>query len=135
MNSITLLGRLGKDPEVKFLNNGNAVAKFSLATTRKWKDKQTGEAKEKTEWHQCTAWGKTGELIAEYFSKGDMILLEGALEYNEWEKEGVKITSAQINVSGFHFVGSKGDAKEAPQKQAPRAPSQQQEAYGDDVPF
>lgn len=106
MNKIFLMGRLGKDPETKYLPSGTACVKFSLATSRKWKDPKTGDMQEKTEWHKIVAWGKQGETLAQYVHKGDQLLVSGELRYSEWnDNEGNKRTSAEIHLQEFDFVG------------------------------
>lgn len=102
MNSITLLGRIGRDPETRTFENGS-VTSFSLATSESFKDKN-GDRQEKTEWHNVSFWGKQGELIAKYFKKGDPILMNGKLTYREYEKEGVKRTISEVIGQGFEFV-------------------------------
>ncbi len=111
MNEVRIMGRLGKDPELKELSNGNKVCNFSVATSKKWTDKKTGEKKEKTEWHNCVAWQKPAELIAEYFSKGDGILVMGELETRNWQDDNnVKRYATEVLVSGFEFLpGSRTD--------------------------
>lgn len=103
VNKATVLGLLGRDPESK-----NGAVKLSVATTEKWTDKQ-GAKQERTEWHRCTAFGKTGELIAKFFSKGKPIYLEGRLQTSSYDKDGQKHYSTEIIVSEFKFVpGGKG---------------------------
>jgi len=113
------MGRLGNDPETRQVNE-TSVTSFSLATTQKYKDKET------TQWHRVTAWGKQGEVIAKYVKKGQRLLLEGRVEYQEYEKDGVKRQSTNIVLESFHFIetgaNSTGDSE----------PAKPQE---DDVPF
>ena len=99
MNRIQLMGRLGNDPETRQVNE-TSVTSFSLATTQKYKDKET------TQWHRVTAWGKQGEVIAKYVKKGQRLLLEGRVEYQEYEKDGVKRQSTNIVLESFHFIES-----------------------------
>ena len=114
MNSITLIGRLGQDPEIKTLTNGTTVCKFSLATSEKWKDKQSGEMKEKTEWHRIVAWGKQGDVIGQYVKKGQQFALTGQLKYSDWnDKDGNKHTSAEIHLKEFDFIGNKSSSEPA----------------------
>jgi single-strand DNA-binding protein len=110
MNKAVLMGRLGGDPEVRYISGGEtSVTRFSVATSEKWTSK-SGEKQERTDWHRCDAWGKTGELIAEYLGKGDQILLEGRIRVDQYERDGEKRTGVSIRVDRFHFVGSKGDS-------------------------
>lgn len=106
MNSVHLFGRLGKDPEVRYTAGGTAVCKFSLATSSKYKDKET------TEWHNLVAWGKLAEVIGQYLAKGQQAIFHGRLTYNTWEKDGVKRTTAEVVVDQMWFVGSPGERKQ-----------------------
>jgi single-strand DNA-binding protein len=109
VNKVILLGRFGKDPEIRYTPSGTAVANFSIATSQQWKDKDTGEKKEKTEWHKIVAWRRQAELMGEFFSKGDQIYIEGRLETRSWEPDdGVKRYITEIIMESFAFVGSTG---------------------------
>jgi len=99
VNKVILLGRIGQDPETKDVN-GTTLCKFSVATSNKWKDKQ-GEQQEKTEWHNIDAWGKVGEVIAQYFSKGSEIYLEGELNYSKVDDKYY----TNIKLTNFSFTG------------------------------
>ena len=91
INKVILIGRLGRDPEIRYTPNGDAVANFSIATSENWKDKNTGEKKEKTEWHRLVAFRRLAEIIGEYLTKGSQIYIEGKLQTREWDdKEGNK---------------------------------------------
>lgn len=89
VNKVILVGNLGKDPEVRNLENGATVASFTMATTETYKDKTTGDKKEITEWHNIVLWRGLAEIAAKYLHKGDMIYVEGKLRTRSWEKEGV----------------------------------------------
>jgi single-strand DNA-binding protein len=106
VNKAIILGRLGRDPEIRHTTNGNSVCNFSIATSETWKDKNTGEKRERTEWHNCVSFGKQGEIIAQYVKKGDQIYIEGKIQTDEYEKDGQKHYSTKINVSSFSFIGS-----------------------------
>ena len=112
-NRVTLIGHLGKDPEVRNLNETTLV-EFSLATTEKWTDKRTMEKHSKTQWHNVKFFGKTGEVIKQYCAKGDCIMVEGKIDYNEDEKNGVKRTFTNIVGSSFEFIKTKGEPGERP---------------------
>lgn len=104
VNKVILMGRLGQDPETKHLND-TSVTNFSVATSETWKGKD-GEKQEKTEWSRCVAWGKTGEFIQKYFSKGNMIFLEGKMETRNWEdKDGNKRYTTEVKVFKAEFTG------------------------------
>jgi single-strand DNA-binding protein len=105
VNKVILIGNLGRDPELRHTQNGQAVANFSLATTENWTDK-SGERQERTEWHRIVAWGRTGELCAQYLSKGRTAYIEGRLQTREWEdREGNKRTTTEINALTVQFLG------------------------------
>jgi single-strand DNA-binding protein len=109
MNSVYLMGRLGADPETKSVGD-TTVTSFSMATSKKWKDK-SGEMQEKTEWHRCTAWGRQGEVIQQYFTKGKPILVMGEINYRTWEKDdGTKGYATDVRVNSFEFLPSVKDS-------------------------
>jgi single-strand DNA-binding protein len=109
VNKAILLGRLGKDPEIRYTPSGQGVATFSLATSKKWKDKVSGNDKEATSWHNCKAWGKTGELCHQYLKKGHLVYVEGELEYTTTEKDGVKRYFTAVVVHQVQFLTPKGE--------------------------
>lgn len=96
VNKVILIGNLGKDPEVRNLENGATVANFTIATTESYKDKTTGEKKDITEWHNIVLWRGLADIAAKYLHKGDMIYLEGKLRTRSWEKEGVTRYTTEI---------------------------------------
>ncbi len=103
-----IVGNLGADPEVRYTPSGSAVANFSVATSESWKDKNTGEKKERTEWHRIVVWGKLGELCGEYLSKGRQVYVEGRLQTRSYDdKEGVKRYMTEIIATDVQFLGSK----------------------------
>jgi single-strand DNA-binding protein len=105
INKVILIGNLGRDPELKYTQSGQAVCNFSIATTEKWKGKDGG-MQEKTEWHRIVAWGKTGELCSQYLSKGRPVYIEGRLQTRDWEdKEGNKRQTTEINANTVQFLG------------------------------
>lgn len=105
-NRVQLIGNLGDNIETKSLENGNVVANFSLATNESYKNSQ-GEKITETYWHKCTAWGKTAELLEKFTSKGSEIAIEGKLSYSTYEKDGVKMKSAEIVVNEVLFLDKK----------------------------
>lgn len=133
MNKVILLGRLGKEPELKYTASGDAVCNFSIATGKSWKDKD-GNKKDKTEWHSLVSWKKQAEIINQYFKKGDMILIEGELQTRSWDdKEGKKQYKTEILVSSFNFVPSGKKAENQPSQYGQQP--QQQGFTDEDVPF
>ena len=109
INKVILVGNLGKDPELSYLPSGQSVAKFSLATSRSYKDK-SGEMKEETEWHNIVAWGKLGEICAQYLTKGRQAYVEGRIQSRTWEgRDGNKRTSVDIVASDVQMLGGRGE--------------------------
>lgn len=100
MNRVTLIGHVGRDPETRALNNGNRVVNFSMATSESWRDKQSGERKEATEWHRIVVWNDTAvEFSDKYLRKGDFVLVEGKLKTRKWtDQQGVEKYSTEIHV-------------------------------------
>ncbi len=96
VNKVTLIGTLGRDPEVRYMPNGNAVANLTLATDESYNDKTTGQKVESTEWHRITVYGKLAEIIQQYLKKGSKAYFEGKLRTREWEKDGVKRYTTEI---------------------------------------
>lgn len=120
VNKVILIGRFGQDPEIKYTPSGVAVANFSIATSNQWKDKDTGEKKEKTEWHKIVAWRRQAELMGEFFGKGDQIYIEGRLETRSWEPdEGGKRYMTEIIMESFSFIGSKNSGGGGSPRQEP----------------
>lgn len=146
INKVILFGRIGRDPEVKYLNDGKAIAKFSLATSESWKDKQTGERKEKTEWHRLVSFDKRAEFIGEYLGKGREVYVEGKLQTRSWEQGDVTRYITEIVVNDIQPVGGRpaqqdqqGGGQRQSQGYGPgHAPSYQQgsgDAGIEDIPF
>jgi single-strand DNA-binding protein len=110
INKAIIIGRLGRDPEVRYTPDGTAVANFSIATSEEWKDKDTGEKRERTEWHRIVAFRRLGEICGEYLSKGRQVYIEGRIQTREWEdKEGVKRYTTEIVASQMQMLGSRED--------------------------
>ncbi len=99
VNKVTIIGRLGRDPEVRTIESGAQVAQFSIATSEFYKDKATGEKKEITEWHSLVLWNRLADVSAKYLHKGDMVYVEGKLRTRSWDADGVKryITEVLVN--------------------------------------
>ncbi len=109
INKAIIVGRLGRDPEVRYTPDGTAVANFSVATSEEWKDKNTGEKKERTEWHRIVAWRRLGEICGEYLSKGRQVYVEGKLQTRSWEQDGVTKYSTEIVATDVQFLGGRND--------------------------
>ncbi|MEN5018812.1 single-stranded DNA-binding protein [Erwinia sp. Eh17-17] len=118
VNKVILVGNLGQDPEVRYMPNGGAVANITLATSESWRDKQTGETKEKTEWHRVVLFGKLAEVAGEYLRKGSQVYIEGALQTRKWtDQAGVEkyTTEVVVNVGGtMQMLGGRGQGGGAP---------------------
>ena len=109
LNKVFLIGNLGNDPEFQTLESGKSVAKFSIATSEVWKDKD-GNKKEETQWHNCTVWGKQAEIINMYSKKGSRLYLEGEITYRSYEKDGEKKYYTEIVINEFKFLSNKTES-------------------------
>lgn len=107
VNKVILIGRLGKDPEVRNLDNGAVVANFSIATSESYKDRTTGEKKEITEWHNIVLWRGLAEISQKYLKKGDMVYIEGKLRTRSWEKEGVTRYTTEVVADNMTMLSPK----------------------------
>ena len=110
VNKVILIGHCGQDPTLNRLTSGDAVCNFSIATSENWKDKNTGEKKEKTEWHRIVAFRKLAEICGQYLSKGSQIYLSGKLQTRSWEKDGATHYTTEIIADQVQFLGG-GDPK------------------------
>lgn len=113
VNKVLLLGNVGKDPEIKTTPSGQQVASFSLATSRRWKDRD-GNKQEKTEWHNVVVWGKQAEVVAQYVTKGKTLFVEGRIETRSWEKDGAKQYRTEIICENFQMVGGRAEGAAKP---------------------
>ncbi|WP_038303210.1 single-stranded DNA-binding protein [Kingella kingae] len=147
LNKVILIGRLGKDPELRYMPQGDAVCNFSVATSESWKDQQ-GIKQERTEWHNITMYRKTAEIAAQYLRKGNLVYLEGKIQTRKYvDKHGVERTAYDIVCDIMKMLGSKDDnapteqpAQTAPiapptQKQPANAPVVPQKNIDSDIPF
>lgn len=153
VNKVILVGTLGKDPEVKYTANSNAIANLSVATSESWKDKNTGEKQEKTEWHRVVIFGKLAEIAGQYLTKGSQVYLEGKLQTRKWQDQntGQDRYSTEVVIDGFsgtmQMLGGRngGDTQFGGQPQAGNgfqnnnapnfnAPQQSQQNYGNNAP-
>lgn len=128
VNKVILVGNLGQDPEVRYMPNGGAVANITLATSESWRDKQTGETKEKTEWHRVVLFGKLAEVAGEYLRKGSQVYIEGSLQTRKWtDQSGVEkyTTEVVVNIGGtMQMLGGRQGGG------APAGGGQQQGGWG-----
>jgi single-strand DNA-binding protein len=133
VNKAILVGNVGNDPEIRSVGDGHRVANVSLATNRTWKDK-SGQKQEKTEWHRLTFWGKLVDIVEQYVGKGDLIYVEGSIEYSKTEKDGIEKYWTEINVREMQMLGSKSESSRQPDA-APAAAAPPVSEPDDDLPF
>jgi len=141
LNKVQIIGNLGKDPEVRYMPSGDAVANITVATTDKWKDKQSGEQRENTEWHRISFFGKLAEIAGQYLHKGSQVYIEGKLQTRKYtDKDGVEKFATEIKADSMQMLGSRqgdggGQQGNAPrqqgnQRQQGNAPQQRQQGNG-----
>ena len=131
VNKVILIGNVGSDPETRYMPNGNAVTNITLATTDAWKDKQTGQQQERTEWHRVVLFGKVAEIAGEYLRKGSQCYIEGRLQTREWEKDGVKryTTEVVVDMGGtMQLLGGRPEGGDRPPRQQNQSHPQDQQA-------
>jgi single-strand DNA-binding protein len=137
VNKVILIGNLGQKPEMRYTATNSAVANLSIATTESWKDKESGEMRDKTEWHRVVFFGKPAETIEKYLDKGSKIYVEGKLQTRKWQdKEGKDRWTTEIIGNQFNFLDSRPNQNESNLDQSD--PSSQQGDTGiseDDIPF
>ena len=135
VNKVIIVGNVGKDPETRFLPNGGAVTNLTIATSESWKDKQTGEQKEKTEWHRVVFFGKLAEIVSSYVNKGSKLYVEGSLRTRKWQdNNGQDRYTTEIVGSEMQMLDSRGQSGQP--SQAAQQPSQgEANAFDDDIPF
>ena len=116
VNKVILVGTLGKDPETKTFQNGGSVTNFSIATSERWKDKNTGEMREQTEWHSIVLNNKLGEIAQQYLRKGSKVYIEGSLRTRKWQDQnGQDRYTTEIRGDQMQMIGDKGDSQPKPQ--------------------
>jgi single-strand DNA-binding protein len=144
VNKVILIGNVGNDPEMRYTANGGAVCNLSVATTDSWRDKQSGESQERTEWHRVVMFGKLGEIAGEYLRKGSKVYIEGRLQTRKWQdKSGQDRYTTEIVANDMQMLDSKGGgsasfdsapaSKPAAQQQPAAAPPA--DDFDDDIPF
>ncbi len=139
INKVIIVGRLGRDPEVRYTADGTAVANFSVATSDEWRDRETGEKRERVEWHRVVAWRKLGEICGQYLSKGRLVYVEGKLQTRSWDQDGVTRYMTEIQASDVQFLGGRDDGPVRPADR-PAGPDSVPEppipdGQDDDIPF
>jgi single-strand DNA-binding protein len=149
VNKVILIGNLGNEPEIRYTAGGAAIANISLATAESWKDKESGEQQERTEWHRIVFFGRLAEIVGEYLHKGSQIYVEGRLQTRKWQdKEGHDRYTTEIVANEMQMLGSRGGGpasagkstkQEAPESAETRAPAKASTSsegdFDDDIPF
>ncbi len=148
VNKVILIGNLGKDPETRFMPSGGAVTNITLATSETWKDRNTGQAQERTEWHRIVFFNKLAEIAGEYLKKGSKVYIEGTLRTRKWQgQDGSDRYTTEIVANEMQMLDSRGadggqqagQRQQAPQQQRPAPPAQNGYAddpgFDDDIPF
>jgi len=145
INKVILIGNLGADPETRYMPSGSAVTNIRLATSESWRDKESGEQQERTEWHRVVFFGRLGEIAAEYLSKGRQVYVEGRIRTNKWQdRDGNDRYTTEIVANEMQMLGGRADAAAgAPARAAPAAAPAAAAAgstsdsgdFDDDIPF
>lgn len=148
VNKAIIVGHLGRDPEVRYTAGGDPVANFSVATTEGWKDRQTGENTERTEWHRVVMFRRLAEIAGEYLKKGSQVYIEGRLQTRKWQDQnGQERYTTEIVANEMQMLGGRGgsapadDFDQTPREAAPRKPASAQGGgmptsdFDDDIPF
>ena len=155
INKVILVGNLGRDPETRFMQSGAPVTNVSIATSKQWKDRDTGERKERTEWHRIVFFNRLAEIAGQYLKRGSKVYIEGELRTREWEREGQKHFTTEVVAQEMQMLDSRGEmggggggnyggggmgGGQGMQEPAGAAPSQDfgpppQDDFDDDIPF
>lgn len=137
VNRVILIGNLGKDPDMRYSPNGNAVANFSIATTESWKDKNSGEKVEKTEWHRIVAFSRLAEIVGEYLKKGAQVYVEGKLQTRKWQDKetGQDRYSTEVVAESIQMLGRREDSGQASGRPYAAAPTASNDSEDQDIPF
>lgn len=139
INKVIILGNVGKDPEVKTFGSGSSVCKLAIATSESWKDKQTGENKEQTEWHNVSLFNKLAEIGGKYLTKGSQVYVEGKLRTRKWQdKNGNDRYTTEIIASDMQMIGGKSSGNSAPKQKSVEFKDGKVERdpdFDDDIPF
>ncbi|MDV6315911.1 single-stranded DNA-binding protein [Idiomarina sp. HP20-50] len=139
VNKVILIGNLGADPEVRYTQNSTAIANLSIATSETWKDKQTGEPREQTEWHRCVAYRRLAEIAGEYLKKGSKVYVEGRLQTRKWTgQDNVERYTTEVVINEMQMLDSRGGPQGGAQSAAPQGQGfgggQQGGGYGGNQP-
>ena len=139
INKVIVVGNLGADPDARYMPNGNAVTNISVATTDSWKDKESGERQEKTEWHRVVFFGRLAEIVSEYLKKGSQVYVEGRLQTRKWEdKEGNDRWTTEIVANEMQMLGERiSSSSNSNNFSTPKSSSSEfaSDDFDDDIPF
>lgn len=136
INKVILVGRLGRDPEIRYTPSGIAVANFTIATSEEWKDKNTGEKQERTEWHKIEAWRRLGEICGEYLHKGKQVYIEGRLQTDSWEdRDGNKRYTTKVVAQNMQMLDSPSKGGKAEPREEQFSVEEPVNVPEDDIPF
>lgn len=135
VNKCIILGRLGQDPDLKYMADGTAVCRLSVATSETWKDKETGEKQEKTEWHRITMWRRLAEIAGEYLKKGSQVFVEGKLQTRSYEKDGQKHYSTEIVADKMQLLDKRDSGTASKEFYGDPPPARSEAGVDDDIPF
>ena len=142
VNKVILIGNLGADPETRFMPSGGAVTNVRLATSESWKDRQSGQMQERTEWHRVVFFNRLAEIVEQYVKKGSKLYIEGRLQTRSWEQDGIKRYTTEIVANEMQMLDSRGSTNQegfGDQAAAPQASQQAAPAnfdnFDDDIPF
>lgn len=139
VNKVILIGNVGADPDIRTFESGDKVANLSLATSESWKDKNSGEKREKTEWHRVSVFGKLADIVEQYVKKGSKLYIEGQLETRSWEQDGQKKYSTEVVLRGFNstltMLDSRSGSEPSTHEQSKQDGYQKQGDLEDEIPF
>lgn len=139
VNKVILVGSLGRDPETRYTQAGAAICSFSVATSERWRDKQTNEQKEQTEWHNIVCFARLAEIAAEYLRKGSKVYIEGQLRTRSWEQDGQTRYRTEINARELQMLDSRPQGQQAPapgpNRQQPAPPAPDLDDFDSSIPF
>ncbi|MEX2365312.1 MAG: single-stranded DNA-binding protein [Pseudohongiellaceae bacterium] len=150
INKVILVGNVGADPETRYMPNGNAVTNINLATSESWKDKNTGQQQERTEWHRITFYQRLAEIVSEYVRKGSKLYVEGRLQTRSWEQDGVKRYATEIIANEMQMLDSRSGSSDNHSRDSYQPPAAENnqgknttgqqapadiDSFDDDIPF
>lgn len=135
INKVILVGNLGADPETKYLQSGDPVTNLNVATSKSWKDRDSGQQQERTEWHRVVMFKKLAEIAGQYLKKGSKVYIEGELRTRQWERDGQKHYTTEIVASEMQMLDSRQDGGTNTGASAPSGPPPSGDDFDDDIPF